>query len=126
MGEPLKYLQEKNIRRLKQLHCYRGLRLIACLPSHGQRTHSNGMSARFVGSGTFEFVPTIPGGIVKKTASYVRRRSSLKLRSDKKYQRLLNRNFQIYKAKYPNLYKQALRPNQLGVFNRLAGIKRKK
>lgn len=126
LGSNLKLRKAKNLRRLKTIHCYRGLRLIAYLPSHGQRTHSNAMSARFCGSGTFEYVPTQPCPTVKKLSSYIRRVSGLKLQSDKRYQRLLQRNFKLYQLNNPAQFKQALRRGQLGIFNRLAGIKKTK
>jgi small subunit ribosomal protein S13 len=35
-----------NINRLVAINCYRGKRLKAGLPSHGQRTHTNGKTAK--------------------------------------------------------------------------------
>jgi small subunit ribosomal protein S13 len=35
-----------NINRLVSINCYRGKRLKAGLPSHGQRTHANGKTAK--------------------------------------------------------------------------------
>lgn len=35
-----------NINRLVSINCYRGKRLRAGLPSHGQRTHANGKTAK--------------------------------------------------------------------------------
>jgi small subunit ribosomal protein S13 len=119
-------LKQRNLRRLKRSRCYRGLRLMSYLPSHGQRTKSNGMTARYQGSGTFEYVPTSPVLGLKKICSYVRRVKGLKLSSERQYSRLLSRNFHAYQAKNPDSYNYAFRRGQLGVFNRLAGVKRKK
>jgi small subunit ribosomal protein S13 len=42
----LRKIVSDNIQRLKQIRCYRGLRHIARLPVHGQRTRTNGRTKK--------------------------------------------------------------------------------
>jgi small subunit ribosomal protein S13 len=42
----LRKIISDNIQRLKQVRCYRGLRHIARLPVHGQRTRTNGRTKK--------------------------------------------------------------------------------
>ena len=46
LGNLLKQLKRTNIKRLKYIKCNRGLRHSWFLPTRGQRTHSNGKTAR--------------------------------------------------------------------------------
>lgn len=119
-------LRKKNLRRLRNNFCYRGVRLMSFLPSHGQRTKSNGMTARFQGSKTFDFVPTSPVTGLKKMAHYVKRTAALKKLSADNYQKQLSKNFQKYQLQFPEEYKYSMRKGQLGVFNKMAGVKRAK
>ena len=125
----LKVLKEKrfkNLRRLKKIRCYRGIRLIQYLPSRGQRTRSNGITPRFLGSGSFDYIPTGPAAHLKRIAHYIRRTPLLKKISDQRYHKLLRQNFNKYKAKQPKAFAYGIRRGQLGIFTKLLGVKRAK
>lgn len=113
----LKYLRIRNRSRLKKIHCYRGIRLIYYLPSHGQRTKSNAITARYLGSGTFEYVPRKPGNF-RKILSYVRRTPLIKKKSEEIYLKRLKRNFLLYQVSDSKSLTYAHKRGQLGVFRR--------
>lgn len=118
MAKHLENLRNYNIRRLKRIRCFRGIRLKNYLPSHGQRTHSNGMNARYLGSKTFDYVPKELGANCKRIASYVRHAVGLKKMSDKIYQKLLRKNFFKYQLKNRKHVQIAHKRGQLGIFKK--------
>lgn len=125
--ESLSYVRRINIKRIKKIKCRRGIRLALYLPSHGQRTKSNGISARFILSKTFEYIPKEPDTQVKKISSYVKRTDIIKKKSEIIYQRLLRRSFNRYiiTADRRDL-KQFQRQGKIGVFAKFIPKKKKK
>jgi len=115
----LKNLRKSNIARVKFINCYRGIRHSLYLPVRGQRTHSNAHVARFLGSGTFEYVPQRPSMKLKKLSKYSRRKSFLVERSQIRYHRLLNKNYVEFSKTNKRLMKQLAKKNKLGVFGKL-------
>lgn len=124
LKEKLRNLKRNNIKRLKLLSCYRGLRHLRYLPARGQRTKSNAMTARFLGSGTFEYVPKRPTNLLKKISSYIRRGTWLKQVSEEKYKKLLSRNFSMFQKNYGRLALFLNKKGRLGVFSKF--MKKKK
>ena len=114
----LDIIRRINKNRLKRIECYRGKRLILYLPSHGQRTKSNGISARYSGSKTFEYVPKQPLIFNKKISGYVKRKLRLKLQSDDVYNKLLRRNYNNFKLLNAKILTSCIKKNQLGVFKK--------
>jgi len=115
----LKDIKKSNIARLKAINCYRGLRHSLYLPVRGQRTHSNAHVARYLGSRTFEYVPTVPSTKIKKLSKFSRRKKHLVAASITRYHRLLNKNYVEFRKHNKNLFKQLQKKNKLGVFGKL-------
>ncbi len=115
----LKDIKKRNISILKLISCYRGLRHSLYLPVRGQRTHSNAHVARYLGSRTFEYVPTVPSTKIKKLSKFSRRKKHLVTASVIRYQRLLNKNYVEFRKNNKNLFKQLQKKNKLGVFGKL-------
>ena len=115
----LKDIKKRNISLLKLISCYRGLRHSLYLPVRGQRTHSNAHVARYLGSRTFEYVPTVPSTKIKKLSKFSRRKKHLVTASVIRYQRLLNKNYVEFRKNNKNLFKQLQKKNKLGVFGKL-------
>lgn len=124
-NDMLKNLRQKNIRRLKKLHCYRGIRLLKGLPIHG-RTRSNGITARFLGLGTFEYIPKRPTNVLRRISSYIRRKSHLKALSEVRYRKLLAKNYAAFQHNHTRLSGYLRKKNQLGVFAKLDRALKKK
>jgi len=115
----LKLLRQNNIARLRSINCYRGLRHALYLPVRGQRTHSNAHVARYLGSGTFLYVPKVPSNKTKKLSKFSRRKKHLVAASITRYHRLLNKNYVEFRKHNKNLFKQLQKKNKLGVFGKL-------
>lgn len=127
LGVTLKTFKRRNIKRLKYIKCYRGLRHSLFLPVRGQRTHSNRRTSRYLGSGTWQYVPTMPISKLKKVSKYVRHKPGLVERSNEVYQKLLERNFSVLQ-KNKRYLKQLARRGGLAQFAKLAkqkGVKSK-
>jgi hypothetical protein len=86
------------------------------LPSHGQRTKSNAITARFLGSATFEYVPKQPNSNLKKLSSYVKRTDEIKKASIRAYQKQLSLNFYLYRKKDEKRFALAIKRGELGTF----------
>ena len=95
------------------------------LPVRGQRTHSNAHVARYLGSGTFEYVPKKPSKKTKKLSKYSRRKPFLVEASQSRYQRLLNKNYVEFSKTNPLQFKYLLKKNKLGVFSKIYKDKQK-
>lgn len=121
----LKLIRKKNINFFKNINCYKGLRHISFLPVRGQRTHSNGHVARFLSSGSFEFIPKRPSSKLKKLSKYSRRKKHLLDSSNLRYKRLLNKSHVEFQKNNKRLYKFLLRKNKLGIFGKLHKEKEK-
>ena len=115
----------KNVAKYKRIGCYRGLRLAAFLPSHGQRTRSNAISARFVGSGSFEYIPKQPNTNLKKLSSYVNRTDIIKKKSALAYQKRLKINFILYRDKDEKRFAMAVKKGELGNFRQFVPYAKK-
>lgn len=124
LGVALKTVKRSNVKRLKYIKCYRGLRHIAFLPVRGQRTHSNRRTSRYLGSGTWQYVPSIPITKLKKVSKYIRHKPGLVEASNAVYQKLLERNFQTLQ-KNKRYFKQLSRRGNLAQFAKLAKVKKK-
>jgi small subunit ribosomal protein S13 len=119
IGDLLKTLKRDNLKRLKYIKSYRGVRHSLYLPSRGQRTHSNRRTSRYLKSGTWHYVPTIPISKLKKLSKYVQHKKKLVEKSNDTYGKLLSRNFaQLQKNK--RYFKQLSRQNKLAQFTKLA------
>ena len=122
----LYYVKKINIAVYKASGCYRGDRHSKYLPVRGQRTQTNAHVARYIGSGTFEYVPKTPGTKKnKKLSKYSRRKPFLVLASNSRFQRLLNKSFIEYVKKNKKKFKQLVKKNKLGVFTKLFKEKQK-
>lgn len=121
----LKNIRKLNITRYKAISCYRGLRHTSFLPVRGQRTRSNAHVARFLGSGTFEFIPKKPSSKLKKLSKFSRRKKHLVDASNARYKRLLNKSHVEFQKNNKHLYKYLLKKNKLGVFGKLHKEKEK-
>ena len=121
----LKAVKKLNITRYKTISCYRGLRHTAFLPVRGQRTRSNAHVARFLGSGTFEYIPKKPSSKLKKLSKFSRRKKHLVDASNARYKRLLNKSHVEFQKTHKKLYKYLLKKNKLGVFGKLHKEKEK-
>lgn len=127
LKEKLRSLRRANIKRLKLLNCYRGIRHILFLPTRGQRTKSNAITSRFLGSGSFDYVPRQPGNFFKKIGSYVRRKLFLKKLSESRYKHLLARNFVLFQQQRGGHLTRFLdKKGKLGVFSKLIHPKKVK
>lgn len=115
LGQHLIELRKRNRKLYKKIHCYRGIRLINYLPSRGQRTKSNGITSRYLESGTFEYVPTRPGNF-KKILSYTRRSELIKKESEVGYQKKLRVNFAKFKSRIKKEFNMVQRKGQWGSF----------
>jgi len=115
----LKNIKKTNISTYKLINCYKGVRHSLYLPVRGQRTHSNAHVARYLGSGTFEYVPQGPSTKLKKLSKYSRRKVFLVDASNARYNRLLNKNYVEFAKKNKKLFKHLLKKNKLGVFGKL-------
>ena len=125
LGIYLKTLKRANVKRLKFIKCNRGLRHSAFLPVRGQRTHSNRRTRRYLGSGTWQYVPSKPAAKLKKVRKYIRHKKGLVERSNEVYQKLLERNFTVL-LKNKRYFKQLQRQGKLGQFAKLAKQKKPK
>jgi small subunit ribosomal protein S13 len=119
LGLVLKTLKRANIKRLKFIKCYRGLRHGQFLPVRGQRTHSNRRTSRYLGSGTWQYVPSVPASKIKKVSKYIRHKPGLVERSNTIYNKLLARHF-VSLQKDKRYFKQLNRQGKLGQFAKLA------
>lgn len=115
----LQLIKKTNISLYKFVNCNRGLRHLRYLPVRGQRTHSNAHVARYLGSGTFEFVPTKPSQKLKKLSKYSRRKGYLVDASQSRYQRLLTKNYVEFQKNNKHLFKHLVKKNKLGVFGKI-------
>jgi len=107
INNDLEDLRKNNITRLRAISCYRGVRHALYLPVRGQRTHTNAHMARYIASGTFEYVPRKPGaGKVKVLSKYTRRKSSIVAKSISRHSRLLSKNYNEFKKYNRALFKQ--------------------
>jgi small subunit ribosomal protein S13 len=119
LGVLLKNLKRANIKRLKYIKCRRGLRHSAYLPVRGQRTHSNRRNPRYLGSGTWQYVPTKPLAKIKKVSKYIRHKPGLVENSNAVYDKLLGRVFASF-SKNKRYLTQMARRGKLGQFAKLA------
>jgi small subunit ribosomal protein S13 len=121
----LKQIKRINIANYKLINCYKGIRHSLYLPVRGQRTHSNAHVARYLSSGTFEYVPRRPASKVKKLSKYSRRKDYIRDASTARYNRLLTKNYMEFQKNNKHLFKHLARRNQLGVFNKIFKDKQK-
>ena len=121
----LALLKKDNISQYKLSKCYRGIRHSLYLPVRGQRTHTNAHVARYLGSGTFEYVPTKPSSKLKRLSKYSRRKNFILDASIARYNRLLNKNYVEFQKKNKHLFKYLVKKNRLGVFGKLFKEKQK-
>lgn len=120
VGDKLKDIRKSNITRLRAIRCYRGVRHALYLPVRGQRTHTNAHMARYLSSGTFEYVPKRPGGKkIKPLSKYTRRKKHIVAASITRHARLLQKNYAEFRKTNRNLFKQLEKKNKLGAFSRL-------
>ena len=126
LKENLRIVSRNNIKRLKSINCYKGSRHTRYLPVRGQRTKSNAMTARFLGSGSFDYIPQRPTSLLKKVSSYVRRDTILKQNSEANYKKLLSRNFFLFQKGNNRLASFLNKKGKLGVFSKFMKIKKKK
>lgn len=119
LGPLLKMLKRGNTKRLKYIKCYRGVRHASYLPVRGQRTHSNRRTSRYLSSGTWQYVPALPGAKLKKVSKYVRHKPGLVEQSNSIYQKLLQRSFASLQ-KNKRYYNQLARHGKLAQFAKLA------
>ena len=125
LKENLRNIARNNIKHLKSINCYKGYRHLHYLPARGQRTKSNAMTARYLGSGSFDYIPTKPNDLVKKISSYVRRDTILKQNSEINYKKLLSRNFFLFQKSNNRLTSFLNKKGKLGVFSKFMKIKKK-
>jgi small subunit ribosomal protein S13 len=125
LKQPLAKVKKINISFYKSIKCYKGIRHSLYLPVRGQRTHSNAHVARYLGSGTFEYVPKKPSKKTKKLSKYSRRKPFLVEASQSRYQRLLNKNYVEFSKTNPLQFKYLLKKNKLGVFSKIYKDKQK-
>jgi small subunit ribosomal protein S13 len=124
--EKLKTVKRINIRRLKLIGNYKGLRHSFYLPANGQRTKSNAITPRFLGTGgSFDYIPRIPTKTLKKIGSYIKHSIDLKIHSEERYKLLLKRNFNIFQKTYGRLTRYLNHKGQLGVFSKFVKSKKK-
>jgi small subunit ribosomal protein S13 len=121
----LKNIKKTNIARVKTINCYKGVRHTLYLPVRGQRTHSNAHVARYLSSGTFDYVPKTPSTKNKRLSKYSRRKDFILDASNARYNRLLNKNYVEFAKNNKKLFKQLIKKNKLGVFGKLYKEKQK-
>jgi len=121
----LQLRKKLNIAHYKSINCYKGIRHTLYLPVRGQRTHSNAHVARYLGSGTFEYVPKVPSSKVKRLSKFSRRKDFILDASSARYRRLLNKNYVEFTKKNKKLFKHLVKKNKLGVFGKLFKEKQK-
>lgn len=120
VGDKLQDIRKNNITRLRAIRCYRGLRHALYLPVRGQRTHTNAHMARYLASGTFEYVPKRPGGKkIKPLSKYTRRKKHIVVASISRHARLLQKNYAEFRKTNKSLFKQLEKKNKLGAFSRI-------
>lgn len=120
LRDELRAIRKNNITRLRAIGCYRGVRHAVYLPVRGQRTHTNAHMARYIASGTFDYVPRRPGkGKVKMLSKYTRRKSHIVAASVSRHARLLQKNYNEFRKHNRALFKQLERKNKLGAFSRI-------
>jgi small subunit ribosomal protein S13 len=118
-------IKKNNIAFYRRINCYRGLRHSLYLPVRGQRTHSNAHVSRYVGSGTFHFIPKVPSLKLKKLSKFSRRKPKLVTASNKRYRRLLNKSYVEFMKKNPKRFNVLAKKNKLGIFGALFKEKKK-
>jgi small subunit ribosomal protein S13 len=121
----LQLRKKLNIAHYKSINCYKGIRHTLYLPVRGQRTHSNAHVARYLGSGTFEYVPKVPSSKVKRLSKFSRRKDFILDASSARYRRLLNKNYVEFSKTNPLQFKYLLKKNKLGVFSKIYKDKQK-
>ena len=121
----LAFIKKDNISQYKLIKCYRGIRHSLYLPVRGQRTHTNAHVARYLGSGTFEYVATRPSSKLKRLSKYSRRKKFLVDASNSRYNRLLNKNYVEFQKKNKHRFKYLVKKNRLGVFGKIFKEKQK-
>lgn len=120
LRDKLRAIRKINITRLRQINCYRGIRHALYLPVRGQRTHTNAHMARYLSSGTFEYVAKKPtGSKIKYLSKYSRRKKHVLDGSVTRYSRLLQKNYNEFKKHNRALFKQLEKKNKLGAFSRI-------
>ena len=120
LRDKLRTLRKNNITRLRQINCYRGIRHALYLPVRGQRTHTNAHTARYVASGTFEYVPHKPTSKkIKYLSKYTRRKKHVLAASVTRYSRLLQKSYTEFKKNNRALFRQLEKKNKLGAFSRI-------
>lgn len=120
LRDKLRAIRKSNITRLRQINCYRGIRHALYLPVRGQRTHTNAHMARYVASGTFEYVPKKPSGNkIKYLSKYSRRKKHILAASVTRSSRLLQKSYNEFKKHNRALFKQLEKKNKLGAFSRI-------
>jgi len=125
LKEVLLKVKKINISFYKSIKCYKGIRHTLYLPVRGQRTHSNAHVARYLSSGTFEYVPKKPSKKTKKLSKYSRRKPFLVEASQSRYQRLLNKNYVEYCKTNPLQFKYLMKKGKLGIFSKILKDKQK-
>ena len=121
----LKQIKRINIANYKLINCYKGIRHSLYLPVRGQRTHSNAHVARYLSSGTFEYVPRGPSTKLKRLSKYSRRKDYILDASTARYKRLLNKSYMEFQKNNKHLFKHLAKKNKLGVFGKLYKDKQK-
>jgi len=96
LKDELYALKLNNVRRLKRIQHFHGQRLLNYLPARGQRTRSNGLTARYLGSGTYFFVAKRPSKLLKKMSRYARRKKPYAMRSERFFRKLTTKQMSIY------------------------------
>lgn len=120
LEDKLRVIRKKNITRLRKINCYRGIRHALYLPVRGQRTHTNAHMARYVASGTFEYIPKKPSSKkIKYLSKYTRRKKHIVAASETRYARLLQKSYNEFKKHNRALFKQLEKKNKLGAFSRI-------
>jgi len=120
LRDQLQEVRKNNITRLRAIGCYRGVRHALYLPVRGQRTHTNAHIARYMASGTFEYVPRRPGASkVKMLSKYTRRKRHIVAASVSRHARLLQKSYNEFRKHNRALFKQLERKNKLGAFSRI-------
>jgi small subunit ribosomal protein S13 len=119
------FIKKDNVSQYKAIKCYRGIRHSLYLPVRGQRTHTNAHVARYLGSGTFEYVATRPSLKLKRLSKYSRRKKFLVDASNSRYNRLLTKNYVEFQKKNKYTFKYLVKKNRLGVFGKIFKEKQK-
>jgi len=81
--------------------------------------------ARYLGSGTFEYVPKTPSLKLKRLSKFSRRKPFILQASIARYNRLLSKNYVEFSKTNKRMMNQLAKKNKLGTFSKIFKEKQK-